>query len=213
MPELKGWTISVENGGGTLSSGNKFIVFGKRAYAKDHTEGWYRIDISQTFHGQAEDVATVTVPRFMSAADLVHREVKNGGVVTMHCANGNSRTSFVLIVYLMRHEGFTWDEASQLISDGQTERPDIVFNINAGGHNGPYSTWVKEYSQNGKLMDRADSSYYIETFSQVRCEPKENKAVFEIMKTHRPKKMRAGEQERIDVFDGALGLLALGATQ
>lgn len=161
MPEKNGWTITVEKGGGILTNGDLRIVFGKKKYAMGNTMEWARIDLTKMAHGDyTRDTSENTVPRFIAAADRMSSLFKAGGkTVTVNCMNGNSRTSFALIVYLIRHQEFSWDDASKLIAGGQAERKDIRFNLNAEGHNGRYSEWVKAWIKKGSMKRGGDVDY------------------------------------------------------
>lgn len=66
------------------------------------------------------------VRRFDAAAALIDEWSRDGKRVLVHCYAGLSRSVTAVIWYLVRYQGFTWDEALATIS---ARRPSVFPNI------------------------------------------------------------------------------------
>lgn len=152
--------------GGVLFKGDLKIHYGSRHFAQQQAPSLIRVDLSLMAHGDpALDIEPLTVPRFLAAADRMASVLANSDnhSVVVHCGHGSSRTSFTLMVYLIRHQHFSWKDASRLVCDAQEERSAMnrkfSFKINTTGINGGYADWVRRYSEgqtdmvNNDLMD------------------------------------------------------------
>ncbi|MEW5985295.1 MAG: dual specificity protein phosphatase [Chloroflexota bacterium] len=51
---------------------------------------------------------------------FIDQHVQKGGVVLVHCAKGRGRSAALLAAYLMRHEGYTFEQARDLL---KSKRP------------------------------------------------------------------------------------------
>lgn len=87
------------------------------------------------------EVLDVMVP---SADDLergvafIEEQVKNGGVVLVHCAKGRGRSATLLAAYLMLSQDITYDQARQLL----VSRRSLV-NLQ-GRHQRSLEAWISE---------------------------------------------------------------------
>lgn len=141
------WTIEGGDNYGTLDHTTKgTIIFGSRKGINRQRKGGagnlQAIDLSDMAHG-VDDSSDQAIPSFIAAADLIHQILgMEGHKVYLHCGHGNSRTAFALITYLVRHGGFTWDEATAFVEAGQKERIDIKFKLDTDGPNGSYLGWL-----------------------------------------------------------------------
>lgn len=57
---------------------------------------------------------------FDEAADFIHGAVRGGGQVLIHCYAGVSRSTSCTIAYLIKHEGYTFEEALELCRSGRS---------------------------------------------------------------------------------------------
>lgn len=70
------------------------------------------------------------VRRFDAAAEQIHDWLEAGRRVLVHCTAGVSRSVSAVVWYLMRYEGYSWDEALALVRQGRTVAyPNIRFEI------------------------------------------------------------------------------------
>lgn len=144
MPHtIKGWTITGGRGCGTIASATKCIEFGTALNFKNYLASEV-IDLRGMEHS-GEDTFKVSVTGFKAAGDLLNEKLAGHDLVAIHCHNGRSRTSFSLISYFVAHQGFSYDEAAELMTVGQAERTDAGrFDINAKNTAGnSYSAWVQ----------------------------------------------------------------------
>lgn len=216
MPkETKDWTISgnagdskkrKSDGWGTLTNPDgRTIRFGTRIAIRGGTGAPCPvttpciIDLTKIEHGTVHDTKEATIPCFIAASDVIHHQLKAYKAAFIHCTNGNSRTSFCLIAYLIRHEGFSWKDASELVTAGQQERNDINFKLRTMGTQGSYAEWLESKSKDISLECTALSSY-ASTHVQASATSHEHKAVYEVC-TNRPrshqdrlKRMRQGDE-------------------
>ncbi|NYF21900.1 hypothetical protein HDC36_003376 [Xanthomonas sp. JAI131] len=175
------------------------IYFGKRTLAHSETSTWCRVDVSDTHHGSVEDVKERTIPKFIAAADAIDRELRFYGRATIHCVNGNSRTSFCLITYLIRYAAATFDEASALIVEVQSGREDITFELGKVFKGGAsYSKWIQESI--GKIQNTGNSGDSLAEHTQYAHA--EGKLVVEVVK-NKVTKRKPKTKERIDTLETA----------
>lgn len=172
MPKEKGWTITAGDGWGTLThEDGRNINFGTANKYRSQTN---RIDMRNMSHGMF-DTADKCIPCFIAAADILNEELGVIRSATVHCQNGNSRTSFALIVFLARYEGFSVAEAGEFISRGQDERTDIKFSLTKQANNNSYWDWVREEKWRSAIENKQNKSGYRATFVTSRPEDKGNK--------------------------------------
>jgi protein-tyrosine phosphatase len=70
------------------------------------------------------------VRRFDAAAKQIRSWLESGKRVLVHCTAGVSRSVSAVAWYLMRYEGYSWDEALELIRQGRSVAyPNIRFEI------------------------------------------------------------------------------------
>ena len=155
------WTIAGDDHYGTLSHPEKgTIIFGSRTGIRRQRKGpagnLQAIDLTDMEHG-IDDSAELAVPCFIAAADLIQRVLNLAGhKVYLHCGHGNSRTAFAMMTYLVRHGGgFTWEDATEFVASGQSERLDITFQLHTHGPNGSYLEWLT--AAQARLTDLQES--------------------------------------------------------
>uniref|UniRef100_A0A3Q2YGG0 Dual specificity protein phosphatase n=2 Tax=Hippocampus comes TaxID=109280 RepID=A0A3Q2YGG0_HIPCM len=91
--------------------------------------GFYR-DIKLTYHGvEAFDMVTFNLSAFFySAADFIWSALSSAtGRVLVHCAMGLSRSSTLVLAYLMIHERLTLAEAIAAVSAKRNISPNLGF--------------------------------------------------------------------------------------
>ncbi|WP_236207814.1 hypothetical protein [Pseudomonas tohonis] len=185
MPTEKGWTIRAGDGFGTLvHEDGRRISFGTANSYKSQAN---RIDMRKMSHGMF-DTADKCVPCFIAAADLLHDELQTTRSATVHCQNGNSRTSFALIVFLARYEGFTIDEAGNFVSAGQQERTDIKFSLTKQSNNNSYWDWIRESKWVGIIGTTQNKASYRATFVTSRPSDSGNK-ILHVVSTNTPQQV------------------------
>ncbi|GAA0363217.1 hypothetical protein GCM10009092_29480 [Bowmanella denitrificans] len=152
-----GWTITIKDRGGELKHDDgRCIAFGSH---HGRTQINNRIDMRPMPHGM-DDTAQKCIPCFIAAADILHEELSKSKVATVHCHNGNSRTSFALIVYLVRYGGLSLAEAGKLVEEGQTDRTDINFSLSRQVNNKSYWTWLNETQWQKAISDTSNKGTY-----------------------------------------------------
>jgi hypothetical protein len=155
MPSTeKGWTIAGYHECGTLiHADGRRIDFGTKGKFDKVSN---RVDLRFASHGE-NDTAAKALACFIAAADLISEDLKKGGHhATVHCDRGNSRTAFALIVFLTRHEGFSYDEAAAFVTKGQSERTDINFSLSRQVNNRSYHEWLRKEENSLKQLENRD---------------------------------------------------------
>lgn len=87
------------------------------------------------------------VARFDDAAALLNDWLSDDKRVLVHCFAGVSRSVTVVVWYLMRYQGMTWDAALEMIKQGRTmANPNIRFEIALRVANGEEidEAWLRE---------------------------------------------------------------------
>lgn len=163
MPyEKSGWTISAGYRGGVIQGpGGETIYFGTH---HDLSKTANRVDLRHMSHGM-DDTADKCIPCFIAAADIIHSELQTRDSATVHCANGNSRTSFALIAYLCRYAGFTIEDAGTFLTKGQAERTDITFSLTKQVNNNSYWGWLNEAKWSEIVTDASRGTDYRAMYS------------------------------------------------
>ena len=54
---------------------------------------------------------------FDQMSDFIHDCLKNKGSILVHCQMGVSRSPTAVIAYLIRYQGFSWEEALKLVKE------------------------------------------------------------------------------------------------
>lgn len=70
---------------------------------------------------------------------FIHKHIKAGNTVLVHCAKGRGRSNTLLAAYLMRYQGMSFDEANQLI---ESKRP--LSNLQSR-HRQVLEEWIEQY--------------------------------------------------------------------
>lgn len=70
---------------------------------------------------------------------FIHKHIKAGNTVLVHCAKGRGRSNTLLAAYLMRYQGMSFDEANQLI---ESKRP--LSNLQSR-HQQVLEAWLEQY--------------------------------------------------------------------
>lgn len=153
MRQIRGWTVSVENGCGRMQKDGKIIEFAGNLQFKKFSATQV-VDMRGIYH-DGRDACDVTLDAFAAAADEIHNKLRNGAVA-VHCSNGRSRTSFALIAYLMRHDKQTYTEASEIVLEAQRERKTEV-NLNARNTLGNgYGPWMESQEGSSRVKNLDD---------------------------------------------------------
>lgn len=164
MPyEKNGWKISARYRRGVIKGpGGEAIYFGTH---HDLSKIANRVDLRHMSHGM-DDTAAKCIPCFIAAADIIHSELQSRRSATVHCANGNSRTSFALIAYLCRYAKFTIEDAGEFITEGQQEREDLAsFSLTRQVNNNSYWTWINEPRWSSVLTDSSKGTEFRAIYS------------------------------------------------
>jgi protein-tyrosine phosphatase len=70
------------------------------------------------------------VRAFEDAAGAIHESLGQDKRVLVHCMGGISRSATAVIWYLIRYEGYTWEDAAALLRDRRSvTNPDICFEL------------------------------------------------------------------------------------
>ncbi len=201
MPHQKNdWTIAAYDNYGTLTHEKRGeIIFGSRKGINRQRRGGagnlQAIDLSGMEHGSVDDSPEKAIPCFLAAADLIDRVLgAPGHKVYLHCGHGNSRTAFALITFLVRHGGFSWDDATTFVTAGQHERLDINFQLNTSGPNGSYLEWLGAAER--RIKDRAES--HTDTRSWLN---QESGRMVYLVAAKAPKKRKVPEPGEIPELD------------
>lgn len=84
---------------------------------------------------------------------FIHKHVKAGQTVLVHCAKGRGRSNTLLAAYLMRYRGLSFDEASQLI---KSKRP--LSNLQSR-HQQVLEPWMEQYQyEKTEVTEEVDPS-------------------------------------------------------
>jgi hypothetical protein len=158
----------------------------------------FRIDMTTQSHGQG-DVEDSSVGCFIAAADAINGQL-NASVnktVLIHCDNGRSRTAHALIVFLMRHHGFTAAAAAAFITDAQKERGLKSFSTSpeTTKDRETYFDWIKRAESGGKIHDK--STDYLATYSLSRPLKDETKWLCLVGENASTLEKEFGKQEKI----------------
>ena len=140
-----------------------------------------------------DDSKDKAIPCFIAAADLIHRELSQHGKVCINCGNGNSRTAFALMTYLIRHQSFSWTEASEFVSAGQAERSDIDFKLRTEGPNGSYCEWIESSI---KKITGEKTTDYIGGHVKLTSKSDANKSVFSVVPNASKKRRRKADEQQ-----------------
>ncbi|XP_028967543.1 dual specificity phosphatase 28-like [Galendromus occidentalis] len=75
------------------------------------------------------DLPTEDIKKFFhSAADLLNQKIKSGGKVVVHCFAGKSRSTSIVLAYLMKHRGMSLREAFLYVRDRRSiAEPNLGF--------------------------------------------------------------------------------------
>ena len=57
------------------------------------------------------DILVPNNEQFDQADEFMRRNIENGGIVYVHCAKGRGRSGVLVMAYLMRYHGMTFEEA------------------------------------------------------------------------------------------------------
>jgi len=78
--------------------------------------------------GHSWETREVIVRRFNQASELIHDWLGDGKRVLVHCHAGVSRSVTAVTWYLMRYEGYSWDDALRIVRESrQIALPNIRF--------------------------------------------------------------------------------------
>lgn len=143
MPDIDGWRITSWGGGkgnyARMEKDNKVIEFGGKDAFKQFS-ATNVVDMRGIYHS-ADDTLGPTIGAFTAGADAIAAKLPEGPV-GVHCDNGRSRTSFVIIAYLMRHEAMSYEAASALLLAAQETRG-MAVNLDAKNTLGNgYKQWL-----------------------------------------------------------------------
>lgn len=58
-------------------------------------------------------------PHFAPVADFIHKAIRKGGAVFVHCRSGIHRSPAMIMAYLMRHRGLSLAQAQEVVSLGR----------------------------------------------------------------------------------------------
>ncbi len=83
------------------------------------------------------DVMVPSNADFNLGVEFIHRHVENDDIVLVHCAKGRGRSSAMLAAYLMKYEGYTYQEAKELL----TSKRSLV--QLQGRHERAIETWIR----------------------------------------------------------------------
>jgi hypothetical protein len=195
-----GWGTLKHTDGGLIMFGTDSAIRGGVANACPVTTPCI-IDLKKIEHGTDHDKKEVTIPCFIAASDLIHYQLNAYKKAYIHCNNGNSRTAFCLITYLIRHEKFTWDDASKLVTAGQEERTDINFKLRTQGTQGDYAEWLE--SKSGEISTgHIALSAYGAAHTQASATSHKHKAVYEVC-TNRAEDHRRNVKRTLQSDEGS----------
>ena len=85
---------------------------------------------------------------FKDTGAFIHEAIQNGGVVLVHCFAGVSRSSSVVIAYLMRYHGMSYMQA---YSHVKARRPWICPNYGFVNQLKRYGAWIIAQRKQGLL--------------------------------------------------------------
>jgi protein-tyrosine phosphatase len=96
-------------------------------------------------------VLDITVPPFAildEGVSFIHNQVEAGRTVLVHCAKGRGRSATLLAAYLMRHAGYSFERARELMS----ERRPLVKLENR--HQRHLKDWLAQYDPEATAASR-----------------------------------------------------------
>lgn len=194
MPTTKkNWTISAGYRKGTLiHEDGRHIDFGHHlAFDKGNT----RIDLRYLSHGM-DDTAEKALAGFIAAADSIQKQLaRTGRHAIVYCANGNSRTAFALIAFLVRHEGFEYEDAAKFVAAGQSEREDITFSLTKQVNNNSYYRWLKDGQE--QLKDLGNRSRFEASNVSHEIVKNKNKVIYFIQGNKSQRRVEVEEENTL----------------
>ncbi|XP_042219922.1 dual specificity protein phosphatase 19-like [Homarus americanus] len=87
-------------------------------------EGWFTYKTKEVYDVPGCRIIDI----FDECCDYIHTAVVSGGCVLIHCNAGVSRSASIVIAYLMRHYGMSFDEAFKFVKSKRSFiRPNAGF--------------------------------------------------------------------------------------
>lgn len=104
---------------------------------------WEWIELDDTFL-TAEDMQKYLI----TAADFIHNKLNDGHVVIVHCWSGVSRSSTMIIAYLIKYKKMSFADAMQHVADC---RPKI-------SPNGSFKVALRMFEENGGILPKENAT-------------------------------------------------------
>lgn len=87
-------------------------------------EGWFTYKTKEAYDTPTCQIINI----FDECCEFIHSAVVSGGCVLVHCNAGVSRSVSVVIAYLMKHYGMSFDEAFKFVKSKRSfVRPNVGF--------------------------------------------------------------------------------------
>jgi hypothetical protein len=110
------------------------------------------------------------VQAFEDAAAAIDQAVRADQRVLVHCMGGVSRSATAVIWYLIRYQGYAWEDAARLLREKRpVTNPDISFELPLRllGDEPPDEEWVarriEEYVEDYRARGRSDRGRNLDT--------------------------------------------------
>ncbi|RWS30232.1 dual specificity protein phosphatase 3-like isoform X1 [Leptotrombidium deliense] len=100
----------------------------KSLYMINTSESFYKESGIKFMGIEALDMSTFhLLPHFFKAAEFIHNAIENNGKVYVHCRQGISRSSTLVLAYLMIKRGLTVQEAVRIVRRNREIIPNSGF--------------------------------------------------------------------------------------
>lgn len=84
------------------------------------------------------DVMVPSAEQLDEGTAFIHQQIEAGNTVLVHCAKGRGRSASMLAAYLMRYEGYTYEQAKELLVSKRA-----LTNLQ-GRHERTLTSWIND---------------------------------------------------------------------